>query len=61
MHENKIERLRQFRNDCMLCLIPEVARSEVGYGITEFTQKFVCVLLAGSTSNKTPNYSGSRT
>ena len=39
----------------MLCILPEVTRSEVGYRITEFTQKFICVLLAVSTSNKTPN------
>ena len=55
VHENKIECLWQFRNDCMLCILPEVARSEVGYRITEFTQKLICVLLAVSASNKTPN------
>jgi len=55
VHENKIECLWQFRNDCMLCILPEVARSEVGYRITEFTQKFICVLLAVSTSDKTPD------
>jgi len=54
-HENKVECLWQFGNDC-----EEVARSEVGYLITEFTQKFVCVLLAVGTSNNplTPGSTG---
>jgi hypothetical protein len=53
VHKNKIECLWQFGNHRVLRIFPEIARSEVRYRITEFTQKFVCILLAVCTSNKT--------